>query len=222
MAFTSQQRLVTIIVASTVILFGGLVFALSRMPSGGATGEIAFQDEQSPSKGKTDAPVVVRFYSDFQCPACKAVEPILKSIQAQYQDRVKFVWKDFPLMMIHPNARMAANAARCAEAQGKFWEYHDTLYETQEGWSNDRAPKSRFVQFARDLGLNEGDFTKCYDDRQFDDKVMNDVEEGEKNGVDSTPSFFINNRPALVSSEAQWRTVLDAALRAAAASSTAP
>lgn len=223
MALSSQNKLIAAIIAATILLFGGLVFALFTLPSGGQNpgGQVSFSDTNAPSKGKADSDIIVRFYSDFQCPACKASEPPLRAIVEEFKDRVKFVWKDFPLMTIHPNARVAANAARCAEAQGKFWEYHDRLFETQESWSLERNPKDRFVQFARELGLNDGDFTKCYDDRQFDDRVMADVREGEGNGVNSTPTFYINDRQAQVRSEAQWRSVLNQVIRAQT-SSTQP
>lgn len=223
MALSSQNKLIAAIIAATILLFGGLVFALFKLPSGGPNpgGQVSFSDTNAPFKGKADSSVIVRFYSDFQCPACKASEPALRTIIEEFKDRVKFVWKDFPLMTIHPNARVAANAARCAEAQGKFWEYHDRLFETQEGWSPERNPKDRFVQFARELGLNEGEFTKCYDDRQFDDRVMADVHEGESNGVNATPTFYVNDRQAQVRSEAQWRSVLNQVIREQA-SSTQP
>lgn len=223
MALTSQHKLIAVIIAATAVLFGGLVFALLKAPSGGVSpdGQVRFNDASAPFVGKADASVVVRMYSDFQCPACKASEPALKAVIQEFQDRVKFVWKDFPLMTIHPNARLAANAARCAEAQGKFWEYHDRVFETQEGWAPERSPKDRFVQFARELGLNEGEFVKCYDDRQFDAKVLADVAEGEANGVNATPTFYVNERQAQVRSEAQWRSVLNQVIREQA-SSTQP
>ncbi len=211
----SQQKLIGLIVAIVVVLFGGLTFALFKMPPAHSlpAGEIIFNDEASPTKGKQDAKVVVRMYSDFQCPACRFAEPALQAIMQAYSDRVKFVWKDFPLLAIHPNARGAANVARCADAQGKFWEYHDQLFTVQDGWAKERDPKTRFAQFARELGLGEGDFTKCMNDRSFDDRVMRDLREGEKNGVNSTPTFFINDRITRARTEAEWRSALDATLK---------
>ncbi len=219
---TSQQKLIGVIIGVAVMLFGGLLFALVKMPSDSTlpTGEIVFLDEQASTQGKQDAKVVVRMYSDLQCPACRAAEPALKTIMQAYGDRVKFVWKDFPLVFIHQNARAAANAGRCAEAQGKFWEYHDRLFDTQEAWSRERDPKERFTQFAREAGLNEGDFSACYKEKRFDDRVMANVREGEKNGVNSTPTFFINNRQALVRSEADWRSALETVLKASEKSTT--
>ncbi len=222
MALSSQHKLIAAIIAATVILFGGLIFALFKLPSEGGPsgGPGVFSDVGAPFKGKEDASVVVRLYSDFQCPACKGAEPALRTIIGEFADRVKFVWKDFPLMTIHPNARFAANAARCAGAQDKFWEYHDRLFEAQEGWSPERNPKDRFVQFARELALNEADFTKCYNDRVFDEQVMADVREGEANGVNATPTFYINDRQAQVRTEAQWRSVLNQVIREQASSTT--
>ncbi len=218
---TQQAKLISAIIASTVLIFGGLTYLLMRAPSDSPTpnGTIVFDDADAISVGKADAAVVVRMYSDFQCPACRSVEPVVKAIRTEFADRVRFIWKDFPLMQIHKNARNAANAARCANAQGKFWEYHDRLFDTQDAWSSLGDPKDRFVQFARETGLNEGDFTTCYNRSQFDGDVMDDVDEGEKNGVDSTPTFYVNNTEVRPRSEAEWRVVLNAALQQAA---TAP
>lgn len=225
---TQQAKLISAIVASTVLIFGGLTYLLVSAPSATPTpnGTVAFNDTNAIAQGKADAAVVVRMYSDFQCPACRNVEPIIKAIRQEFADRVRFIWKDFPLMAIHKNARNASNAARCANAQGKFWELHDRLFETQDVWSSLSDPKERFVQFAREAGLNEGDFTACYNDRRFDGQVMDDVEEGEKNGVDSTPTFYIGDKEVLIRSEADWRKALNAALQQAAvmpvATSTIP
>lgn len=222
MNLTSEQKLISAIVVGAVILFGGLTFALMKSPSSVVTpgGAVTFNDTNAPVKGKTDSSVVVRMYSDFQCPACKLAEPALRNTIAAFSDRVKFVWKDFPLMTIHPNARAAANAARCAEAQGKFWEYHDRLFDGQDGWPAERDPKDRFMQFARETGLNEGEFTACYNERRFDNKVMDDVKEGEANAVNSTPTFYINDRRAMVRSEAEWKSTLEQVLREMSVSST--
>lgn len=214
MSLTSEQRLLGAIIVGAVVLFGGLTYALVRAPSSNVnpSGTVVFSDENAPTKGAEDTRVVVRMYSDLQCPACRAAEPALQAVMAKFGDRVKFVWKDFPLMTIHPNARPAANAARCAQDQGKFWEYHDRLFVEQAAWSAERDPKDRFVQFAREGGLDEAAFTACYGERRFDDRVMDDVQEGERNAVNATPTFFINERRALVRSEAEWTSALEQVL----------
>lgn len=221
---TEQSKLMTAIAVATVVIFGGLTFALLRAPSDRITptGTIAFNDMNSVATGKLDAPVVVRLYSDFQCPACRAVDGAIRTIIQEYSDRVKFVWKDFPLLAIHPNARNSANAARCANDQGTFWEFHNRLYDNQDVWAPLSDPKERFVQFARDAGLNADQFTSCYSDKKFDRQVMEDVTEGEKNGIKATPTFFINNAPTQARSESQWRVALDAALQKANTPAPAP
>lgn len=222
---TEQSKLVAAIVAATVVIFGGLVFALLRTPSDqlvNPAGTVVFNDATSVATGKLDSPVVVRMYSDFQCPACKAAEPALAKVMAEFGDRVKFIWKDFPLMTIHFNARAAANAARCAADQGKFWDMRDRLFASQDAWSGLSNPKGRFAQLARDAGTNADQFTSCYDDRSHDDAVMADVKEGEKNGVNATPTFYINNQQAQVRTEAQWRAALNAALAASVTTTPAP
>lgn len=212
---TEQSKLITAIAVATVVIFGGLIFALTRAPSDVVrpTGKVAFNDSQSISIGKLDSKVIVRLYSDFQCPACKAADTAVRTIMQEYSDRVAFIWKDFPLMTIHPNARNAANAARCANDQAKFWEFHHRLYDNQDVWSPLSDPKDRFVQFSRDAGMNVDQFTSCYADKKFDAQVMDEVKEGTKNGVNSTPTVYINNTPVNVRTEVQWRAVLDAALR---------
>ncbi len=221
---TQQAKLISAIIASTALIFGGLTYLLVRAPSDTPTpnGTIAFNDANAISQGKADSAVVVRMYSDFQCPACRSVEPVVKAVMREFGDRVKFIWKDFPLMMIHKNARNAANAGRCAEAQGKFWPMHDRLFDTQDAWSNLSDPKDRFIQFAREAGLNEADFTSCYEAKAHDGKVMDDVDEGEKNGVDSTPTFYVNGTEVRPRSEAEWRVVLNAALQQAAVQPSSP
>lgn len=90
----------------------------------------------APTKGSANAQVTIVEFSDFQCPFCKRVVPTLQQISQTYKDKVKLVYKHLPLTAIHPNAQKAAEAAECANEQGKFWQYHDTLFENQAAWSN--------------------------------------------------------------------------------------
>lgn len=143
----------------------------------------------------------------------------------KYGDRVQFIWKDFPLLQIHKNARKAANAARCAQDQGKFWEYHDKLYDTQSEWSNvDAAPK--FLAYAGQLGLDGARFTACLNANGGDDKVAAGIAEGYRNRIDRTPTVFINSRRYFSMTPAEWDAALTSALSslqpAANASGTAP
>ncbi len=212
-------------VAIAVLIFGGLTWAILRVPadmgvSKGDEQDIAFTDTNDPSVGPADARVVVHLYSDFQCPACGSAEPGVAYAIQHYADRVRFVWKDFPLDQIHPHARLAANAARCAEDQGKFWPYHDLLYRQQSEWSTATDVPQKLASYAHESGLNEAAFASCLAARPEDHKVADDQAEGFRNHVDRTPTVFVNKRRLFGMSPKEWDEALTQALQAGSASST--
>lgn len=142
-----------------------------------------------PSEGPASAPITLVEFSDFQCPFCQRVMPTLKQIRAKYGDKVRVVWKDFPLTQIHPQAFDAAMAGNCALEQGKFWEFHDRLF------SNQQALQPEFLKrYAVDAGLDAGKFNACLDSSKYRQKVQSAIEEGTRFGVSSTPTVFINGR----------------------------
>jgi protein-disulfide isomerase len=172
----------------------GLIWAVSTSPGGSPKpGSYTFNDDNDPSFGPGEAKLVVRVFGDFQCPACRAAEPGFKYAKDTYGDKVRFVWNDFPLQSVHANALPAAIAARCAESQNKFWEYHDKLYSDQSDWSSLASPAEKFVAYAEYLGLNKDTFAACFAEKQFQNKITDDVREGDRNGVNSTPTFFIGD-----------------------------
>jgi protein-disulfide isomerase len=212
---SSNKPLIIGTVVVAVLIFAGLVWAITSAPSGPTSGgseSVSFDDEGAKFKGKADSKVVVHVYSDFQCPACLAYEPVLNYAIGKYGDRVKFVWKDFPLMSIHPNARNAANAAWCADEQGKFWEYHDLLYSEQGSWSALPNPADSFRTYAGRLGMDPESFGACYEAKRFDSTVMAGVQEGNSNRVNGTPTVFVNNVRQSGLDRAGWDSVLTAAL----------
>ena len=143
-------------------------------------------------RGEEDAPVTMIEFSDFQCPFCgRFFTQTLPLIEEQYlkTGKVKFVYKDFPLESIHPMALPAALAARCAGEQGKFWEYHDIIFENQALLSD-----SSLKQWASDLGLNTGDFNSCLDSQKYLSEIRKDLQEGEAAGIRGTPGFLINGQ----------------------------
>ncbi|OGL79045.1 hypothetical protein A3E39_02250 [Candidatus Uhrbacteria bacterium RIFCSPHIGHO2_12_FULL_60_25] len=201
-----------------VVLLGGIVWAVAYAPSdssdrGRTDVNVSFNDENDPTLGPSDAPVVLRIFGDYQCPACKAAEPGVTYVRRTYADRLKIVWNDFPLQSLHRNARNAANAARCAEEQGKFWDMHDALYDFQSDWSEKSNPRDDFHALASRVQLNVDAFDSCYDDKKYDAKVYADVQEGNANSVDSTPTFFINKRKITgILTPAEWDKELQAVL----------
>jgi protein-disulfide isomerase len=146
--------------------------------------QVAVDDD--PVKGPASAPVTIVEFSDFQCPFCGKVEATVKQVLDNYKDKVRFVYRDFPLS-IHPYAPKAAEAGECAHEQGKFWEFHDALYADQSKLS---IPDLEAT--AARLGMNADAFKKCLDSGKYAAEVQKDMDDAQKAGVNSTPSFFIN------------------------------
>ena len=142
-----------------------------------------------PSRGPVEAPVTIVEYSDFQCPFCSRVGPTLAELTSTYGEKVRIVYRDYPLPM-HAQAQAAAEAAQCAHAQGKFWEYHDRLFAEQEQIG---AP-DKLTQVAGAVGLDAAAFKTCLDGGQFRQAVTDEKTEGERLGITATPTFFINGR----------------------------
>jgi len=138
-------------------------------------------------KGDPKAPVTIVEFSDFQCPYCKKAESVLISLLDKYNGRVKLAYIDFPLREIHPHAESAAEASRCAGEQGKFWEYHDSLFADPA-----KLEDSDLIARATNLGLKEEPFKACLTSGKFKNSVDADREAGIEAGVGGTPGFFIN------------------------------
>jgi protein-disulfide isomerase len=143
----------------------------------------------APAKGPEDAPVTLVVFSEFQCPFCRSVNPTLKQLEERYKDKVRFVFKHLPLTSLHPQAMGAAIAAEAAGRQGKFWEYHDQLFENQE-----RIAPEDLRHHARDLGLDVARFERDLTDSQLQGNIRSDMAEATALSVKSTPTFFINGR----------------------------
>jgi protein-disulfide isomerase len=141
-----------------------------------------------PEKGGANAPVTIVMFSDYQCPFCKRAETVVDEVMKAYGDKVKLVFRDYPLPM-HPNARPAAEAAACANAQGKYWPYHEKLFANQSALEEDKLKG-----YAKDVGLDMTKFDDCLAKKPFTAAIDKDVADGGKVGVNGTPAFFINGR----------------------------
>jgi len=137
-------------------------------------------------RGNPKAPVMIVEFSDYQCPYCHQIEPTVKSLLAKYGDKVSLSYRDFPLSAIHPNAMSAAEASRCAEEQGKFWEYHDQLFSASS------LEKSSLLEYARNLKLDDKQFESCLTSEKYKAQIEADEQDGRNAGVNGTPGFFIN------------------------------
>ncbi len=134
------------------------------------------------------ATVTIYEFSDFQCPHCKMVAPMIKKIVEESNGKVKLIFKQYPLPM-HPKAREAAKATIAAHKQGKFWEMHDLLFEKQ-----DELQTANLDDYAKKIGLDMKRFKTDMQSKQTDKKIDADLAEGEAAGVDSTPSIYVNDR----------------------------
>jgi protein-disulfide isomerase len=146
-------------------------------------------DAGRPARGPAKAPIQIVEFSDFECPFCFRVNPTIAQLFSTYGDRVRLVYRHYPLPN-HPNARPAAEAAACANEQGKFWEYHDRLFANQA-----HLAAGDLKQHAAELGLDAAAFAACVDSRKFQKDVDADMDAAQALGVSGTPHFFINGRP---------------------------
>ncbi len=146
--------------------------------------------EGHPSHGPADAPVTIVEFSDFECPYCRSMLGTIKNVQETYGEKVRLVYRQFPLNSIHPNAQRAAEASLCANEQGKFWEMHDLMFEDQSGLSVEAL-----TQKAKTLELDDATFETCLSSNKYAEQVKKDVMDGTVVGVTGTPAVFINGRP---------------------------
>lgn len=131
-------------------------------------------------------------YADFQCPACKAYYPIVKNLLGLYPEQFKVIFKHFPISTLHKNAVVAGIAAEAAGRQNKFFKFGDILYEKQDEWANLSDPQDKFLAYAKEIGLDIEKFKKDLKDPSIAKTIEDDRNEGIKNGVNATPSFFID------------------------------
>ncbi len=137
--------------------------------------------------GGADAPITIISFSDYQCPYCKRAEGTVREVLSTYGKKVRFVYRDFPLPF-HSQALPAAEAANCANAQGKFWEYHDKLFASED------LATDKLQALATEVGLDRGKFDDCLAKQQFKAAIDKDIADGNNAGVTGTPAFFINGR----------------------------
>jgi protein-disulfide isomerase len=146
--------------------------------------------DDDPGIGPESAPVLIVEFSDFQCGYCaRFANETLDQILDTYGNRIRLVFRDFPLISIHPNAQKAAEATQCAHEQDKYWEYHDLLFQNQQALDVDNLK-----EYAQRLGLDTAAFNECLDSGRYATEVQSDLADGQSYGVRGTPTFFINGR----------------------------
>jgi protein-disulfide isomerase len=193
-----------IFASACVILLVGLVYISSKdkvdvskvdtdkvQGSAAQTGDIADH-----VFGKKDSKVVFIEYGDFQCPGCGSAYPTVKTVTEKYKGQVAFIFRNFPLTSIHPNAKAAAAAAEAAGLQNRYWEMHDVLYANQSSWENLSTSEriDFFAGYAKNLGLDTDKFKKDMGSTKVNQKINYDIALGKKIGVNATPSLYLDGK----------------------------
>lgn len=184
---TETKLLVGILAITVLIVVGGALLAGRQTGGRVDVSDARLVRPNNPASGATDAKVTIVEFSDFECPVCAAVQPMLRQLKEEYKDKpVQFVFKHFPLNY-HQQSQMAAEATLAAHAQGKFWEYHDLLFENQQ-----QLLKEDLLKYAEQVGLDVERLAQALGQGEFKEAVKQDKIDGQGLGVNGTPTFFIN------------------------------
>jgi protein-disulfide isomerase len=206
-------------VLALAVLGGAVLFRSAKQPAAPATPKAptsGLVGAKPPHvKGSDSAPVTLEEFGDFQCPPCGLFYPQLKKLEADYgPDKLRVVFRQFPLPQIHKHAVIAAFAAEAAGFQGRFWEMYDKLYTDQATWSKAPDPRPFFLDYARDIGLDPGRFVQDMSSPEADSRLMFDRQRGMSLGVVGTPTIFLNGRMLPPeTSDKQLREMIDAGIK---------
>lgn len=225
----SKSALPFVIIGAVLVGVIAAVVLMSRPPTGGNDNVApSANTQQAPTqrqgvqpgapnpytRGNASARITVEEFSDFQCPACGNLEPGLRRVMKDYEDRVNFVFRNYPLQM-HKYAFVAARAAEAAGQQGKFWGMHDLIYDNQKEWSEAMEPRVQFESYATRLGLDVQRFKADMERQDLADRLKADLLRGNSLGVKGTPTVYLNGRelvPGRLVTEEDLRREIEAAL----------
>lgn len=188
-------------IIGTVLLIIGVAVFFSKSapvtdnPQATPVDQAVLMDGATKIKGKPEAGITIVEFSDFQCPACKGYQPTIEQILKDNPDTVKLVYRHYPLDEIHPNARLAAQASEAALEEGKFWEFHDKLFATQDEWAEIADKKQlleKFAEYAEELKIDKQAFIAKIESESVTQSVQKDRDFGNSLQVQATPTFYVN------------------------------
>lgn len=197
--------IIVAIVAGMIGLF--VVFNQSGTSSTADAGKLVREDSQKQGSGSVS---MVEF-GDYQCPSCGAVNPTIQKIMKDYEGKVTFVFRNFPLETIHKNAMSAAMYAEASAKQNKFWQMHDKLYEKQSEWSDLSDPAPKYLEYAKALGMNADQLKTDAATAEISKLISRDMEDGNALGVSGTPTFFVNGKQIANNDYNSLKAAIDAA-----------
>jgi len=203
---SSQVKIIILVLGLSLLAVFGVAVLLSRMEQRGVDPSVVIGDERF-ATGSAQPKVTIVEFSDFQCPACREITPVVKRIVAENSSQVRLVYRQFPITSAHGNAFDAALAAEIAGEQGKFWEMHDLLFERQDEWAAAKDVRTLFYSYAEELGMDRQAFSDAWDSEQYAQRIKNDMRDAKTLGILSTPTVFVEGK--LVSKESLSETVAD-------------
>lgn len=183
--------LVTVIGVTRLLRSGRNKNSLTATPTASSSTPSGAAADRKPPAGTV---VTLEEFGDYQCQPCGALHPTLKKLKQEFGANLNFIFRNLPLTTIHKNAGVAAQAAEAARVQNRFWEMHDLLYETQDLWKDDINPKTIFIKFAADLGLDTARFARDMEDKQVQMRIEADKDAAAQLGIDGTPTILIEGR----------------------------
>jgi protein-disulfide isomerase len=187
-----DKRFWAIIGVLLIIVVGAILVSNNKNNSNKATSNVAPTNHV---EGKGSSGVKLMEYGDYECPICEMYYPVVKQVQAQFNDQIYFQFRNLPLTSIHQNAFVGARAAEAAAMQNKFWQMHDALYENQNSWAQSSDPSTAFTQYAKQLGLNVSKFQQDESSDYVNNVINADMSAFSKtNQQEATPTFFIDGK----------------------------
>lgn len=194
------------VIATFIFLF--VVYKLTNTPIQTDFPEINVIRTQDHVKWNPKSKNILVEYSDLECPACNALHSFLNELEKTTTPNAQLVFRYFPLYQIHPEAFNAAYAAESASHQGKFWKMAELLFDSQDSWSKLGDPTSYFVDLAKKLGLDLNKFKADMTSQAVKDRIQSDLSEGEKIGINSTPTLFLNGKRVTVNGNDELKKLL--------------
>lgn len=191
-----KNPLVAILVVAVLLIGGSIVY--SKNVSSSYNDGINTEVENI--RGNKNGSVTLVEFGDFECPACALMHPVLAEVMDEYGDDIRLEFKHFPLDSIHPRATLGSKAAESAGQQGKFFEFHDILFERQNEWVKSPNPRINFAEYAEELDLDVDLFKKQMNASLLADRIKQDKKEGEELGVNATPTIFLNGEKMVINS----------------------
>jgi protein-disulfide isomerase len=212
------------VLVAIILVFVGIV-ALTGKDSGSksASSKSSGSSLSQNVQGTGTTGVTLVEYGDFQCPYCQQYAPTVAQVKADYGDRIKFQFRNFPLVNIHQNAFAAARAGQAAALQGKFWEMHDTLYQNSnwQSWTTAGDPTPFFKEYAKALNLNTTQFATDFASSKVNDTVNADIAEATKLEITGTPSYFLNGKKVEIANNVEaFHKIIDEAIKSKSGSTS--